>query len=274
MDDITRQCAFGPRVPGTAAHDSCFAFLVGELRASASGAVETDTFSYDSPELKRTVTLMNAVAHFNPKSTQRVLFGAHWDSRPWADRDPDPKRQNRPVLGANDGASGVAVLLELARELRKRDLQLGVDLALFDGEDLGTQENPSGFFRGSNRYVEWKSGEKPPLFVVVLDMVGEKDAVFHWEGNSAKLAMNIVDVVWGEARSLGITNFRSDVKYTIYDDHIPFLDAGIPAIDVIDFDFPQWHTTHDTPDVCSAETLEAVGRVVLTLVTRPNFLSR
>lgn len=270
---ITRQCAFGPRVPGTAAHDSCFADLVANLRELAP-VVETDTFSYDSPVLGREVRLMNALARFAPKNPQRVLLGAHWDTRAWADQDPNPKLRDRPVLGANDGASGVAVLLELARQLQKRGTPIGVDIALFDGEDLGTDADPNGFFRGSNRYVEWKSGEKPPIFVIVLDMVAQKDAVFHWEGNSARLAMNIVDLVWGEARSLGVRSFRSDVRYTIFDDHIPFLNAGIPAIDVIDFDYPEWHTTHDSPDRCSPQSLEGVGRVLVSLVTKPNFLSR
>jgi Zn-dependent M28 family amino/carboxypeptidase len=178
-------------------------------------------------------------------------------------------------MGANDGASGVAVILELARVLRHGHDQptVGVDLALFDGEDLGTDADPSGFFRGSNRYVEWKSEETPPIFVVVVDMVGSKTMVLHWEGNSRKNASNIVDLVWEEARSLGVRNFRSDVKHTVFDDHIPFLNAGIPAIDLIDFDYPYWHTTHDTVDKCSAESLEAVGRVLLSVITKPNLLS-
>jgi hypothetical protein len=104
---LERQCAFGPRVPGTAAHDSCFSFLVGRFRALAS-VVETDTFTYDSPDLGKDLRLMNAVARFKPKAKERILFAAHWDSRPWADKDPKPSRRMRPVLGANDGASGVA----------------------------------------------------------------------------------------------------------------------------------------------------------------------
>jgi hypothetical protein len=269
---VSSQTAFGPRVPGTAAHDSCFAWIVDQLHGLTS-VVETDTFSYDSPVLKKEVRLMNAVARFNPKSTQRVLYAAHWDSRPWADKDPNLRLRNQPVLGANDGGSGVAVLLEVARVLHKQGSEVGVDLAFLDGEDLGTDTDVNGWFRGSSRYVEWKSGEKPPIFVVVVDMVGQKNAVYHWEGNSARLAMNIVDLVWDVASSIGVRSFRSDVRHTIYDDHIPFLNAGIPAIDIIDFDFPEWHTTHDIPAVVSAQSLEGVGRVLVTIVTRPNFLS-
>jgi hypothetical protein len=271
---LERQCAFGPRYPGSEAHDSCFAYLVSTLRSYAP-VVEVDTFRYDSPILKKQVRLMNVVARFRPELKQRVLLAAHWETRPWADRDPVVAKRQLPIMGANDGASGVAVILELARVLRHGHDQptVGVDLALFDGEDLGTDADPSGFFRGSNRYVEWKSEETPPIFVVVVDMVGSKTMVLHWEGNSRKNASNIVDLVWEEARSLGVRNFRSDVKHTVFDDHIPFLNAGIPAIDLIDFDYPYWHTTHDTVDKCSAESLEAVGRVLLSVITKPNLLS-
>jgi peptidase M28-like protein len=269
---LVRQCEFGPRVPGTAAHDSCFAFLVQTLRGYAD-EVEADTFAYDSPILDSDVRLMNVVARFRPDLTQRVLFGAHWDTRPWADKDPEPAKRHLPVLGANDGASGVAVLLEVARLLKKSGPQVGVDIVFFDGEDLGSESDPNGYFRGSSHYVEQIAGKKPPLFVIVLDMVGKKDLALHWEGNSRNLASNIVDLVWGEANELGVRSFRSDVRHTVFDDHTPFLNAGIPAIDVIDFSYPEWHTTHDTPEKCSAESLEGVGQVLLSLVRKPNFLS-
>jgi hypothetical protein len=269
---LKRQCAFGPRTPGTAAHDSCFTFLVSEFRKYA-GVVETDTFPCYSAPLKKDLTLFNAVARFQPQYTTRVLIGAHWDTRPWADRDPIPAKRHLPVMGANDGASGVAVLLELARLLKSANLTVGVDLAIFDGEDLGTDDDPNGWFRGSNRYVEWKLDEKPPVFVIVIDMVGEKDPAFHWEGHSRRMAPNIVDLVWEEARSLGVRSFRSDVKHTVFDDHVPFLNAEIPAVVVIDFDYPEWHTTRDLPDRCSAESLEGVGKVLLSLVTRPDIVA-
>jgi Zn-dependent M28 family amino/carboxypeptidase len=254
------------------AHDSCFAWIVGRFRALAP-VVQVDTFSYDSPVLGKEVRLMNAVARFRPEAKQRILLGAHWDSRPWADKDPNPARRTRPVLGANDGASGVAVLLEIARVLRKTGTPIGVDLAVFDGEDLGTEEDPSGYFRGSSRYVE-RMGEERPIFVIVIDMVGKKDLTLQWEANSREQASNIVDLVWQEARELGIRNFKSTPGPKVYDDHIPFLNASIPAIDLIDLDFPEWHTTADTPAVCSPQSLEAVGAVLVSLATKASFLSR
>ncbi len=269
---LERQCDFGARVPGSAAHDSCFSWLVSRFRELAP-EVEVDTFFYDSPDLGKEVRLMNLVARFRPRQKERILFGAHWDSRPWADKDPNPALRKRPVLGANDGASGVAVLLEVARVLRKSGTPIGVDLVLFDGEDLGTEDNPNGWFRGSLRYTE-RLGEIRPIFVIVIDMVGKKDMVLRWEANSRQQASNVVDLVWQEARELGIKNFRSQPGPQVYDDHVPFLNAAIPAIDLIDFDFPEWHTTHDTPAVCSPQSLEAVGAVLVSLATKASFLSR
>jgi len=269
---VEKQVAFGPRVPGTAAHDSCFAMLVQALRRSAD-VVQTDSFHYDSPELGKRLPLMNVLARFRPKESRRILLAAHWDTRPWADRDPDPARRNQPILGANDGGSGVAVLLELAERLKRHAPGVGVDLAFFDGEDLGTEKNPSGFFRGSKRYVESRANETAPLFVIVLDMVGRKDAAFYWEGNSYDKASNIVLLLWNRARDLGLRQFRSGVKFSIADDHIPFLEADIPAIDVIDFDFPAWHTHGDDLSAVDASTLEGVGRVLLSLVSNADFLS-
>jgi hypothetical protein len=269
---LERQCSFGPRVPGTAPHDSCFAWLAARFRELAP-VVETDTFTYDSPDMGREVKLMNLVARFRPKEKVRILFGAHWDSRAWADKDPDPTKRKNPVMGANDGASGVAVLLEVARVLKKSGTPIGVDLVLFDGEDLGTEANPDGYFRGSTRYVQWK-GEDRPIFAIVVDMVGKKDLALKWEINSRNQASNVVDMVWGEARELGIKTFKSVPGPQVYDDHIPFLNASIPAIDLIDFDFPEWHTTHDRPEVCSPQSLEAVGTVLVSLATKASFLSR
>ena len=254
------------------AHDSCFAWIVGRFKAYAP-VVETDTFTYDSPDLGKEVRLMNAVARFRPQAKERILFAAHWDSRPWADKDPNPARRTRPILGANDGASGVAVLLEVARVLRKSGTPIGVDLAVFDGEDLGTEENPSGYFRGSSRYVEW-IGEDRPIFVILLDMVGKMDLNLQWEANSREQASNIVDLVWQEAHELGIRNFKSTPGPKVFDDHVPFLNASIPAIDLIDMSFPEWHTTADTPAVCSPQSLEAVGAVLVSLATKASFLSR
>jgi hypothetical protein len=268
---VERQVAFGPRAPGTPGHDSCYAFLLDTLRSFAP-VVEADTFRYYVPKLGREVALYNLLARFEPRAERRILLGAHWDTRPWADQDPDPARRHEPILGANDGGSGVAVLLELARHLRAERPSIGVDIALFDGEDLGTAENQDGWFRGSKRFVVWRAGQPPPLFVVVVDMVGERGAEFHWEGNSYDQAQNIVEVVWDAAKRLNIRSFRSDVRHRVFDDHIPFQNAGIPAIVVIDFDFPQWHTHADDLRVIDPRSLEDVGRVLQSIVNDPSYI--
>lgn len=271
MSWVEKQVAFGPRTPGTAAHDSCFAFLLETLRGAAP-VVSADTFEYHVPELKKSVRLMNALARFAPERRQRILLAAHWDTRPWADRDPDPSLRDRPILGANDGASGVGVLLEVAETLKRQAPALGVDIALFDGEDLGTDTNPSGYFRGSNRYVAMHSEETPPLFVIVIDMVGHRDANFYWEGMSEDKASNIVGLVWNRARALGIRRFLPGVKHAIYDDHVAFLNNGIPAIDIIDFDFPEWHTHKDDLSILSPEPLQDVGRILVSLATDADYI--
>ncbi|MBI4364978.1 MAG: M28 family peptidase, partial [Candidatus Latescibacteria bacterium] len=142
-----------------------------------------------------------------------------------------------------------------------------------DGEDLGTDKNPTGYFRGSTRYVEWR-GDDRPMFLILLDMVGRKDMAIRWERHSQEQAQNILDLVWAEARELGVKGFLSEPGPRVYDDHLSFLSAGIPAIDLIDLMFPEWHTTHDTPAICSPQSLESVGRVLVSLATRASFLNR
>ena len=269
---VERQVAFGPRAPGSYGHDACFAFLDSTFRAYAP-IVQADTFSYRVPSLGKDVALFNLRARFAPELEQRIVLAAHWDTRLWADKDPDPKKRNLPILGANDGGSGVALLLELARMMRARQPKVGVDLVLFDGEDLGTDQDQSGWFRGSKEYVTRYAAEPKPLFVLVVDMVGQRELTLHWEGNSYEQAGNVVDMVWDTARIAGARSFRSDVKNKIYDDHVPFLEAGIPAIVLIDFDFPEWHTHADNLRAVSPESLADVGKVLSSLVYEPTYLS-
>ena len=259
---LERQCAFGPRVPNTIAHDSCRAFLVAELRKYA-GSVLEQTFTHTTPRLPGELKLTNIVASFNPQAGQRVLLGAHWDSRPWADQEADSSKHNMPVLGANDGASGVAILLEVARLLKSNPPPVGVDVILFDGEDFGAPEDSRSYAIGSQYYARHKAPNYSPMFGILLDMVGDRNLEIFQEGNSLRYASGVVDRVWSLAARLGIKEFVAGARHEIFDDHIPFLEAGIPMIDLIDFDYPHWHTTQDTPDKCSPASLEKIGKVVL-----------
>jgi hypothetical protein len=261
--DLVRQCEFGPRVPGTEAHREMEAWLLARLRATAE-EVLVDTFTVEVegdtlPEFR------NYTARFDPGNGTRVLLCAHYDSRPRADRDPDPEKRGRAIAGANDGASGVAVLLELARVFAADPPGIGVDMVFFDGEDYG--ESSGMMLLGSRRFAS-RNGDYRPLYGLLLDMVGDRDLRIYQELYSVRACPEIVDRVWSRARAEGRAGVFIPVpRHAVYDDHVPLLEVGIRCIDIIDFDYPWWHTTADTPDKCSAASLQAVGDVVLALLT-------
>ena len=259
---LAKQVAFGPRVPGTAAHDSCAAWLLGELRAVADS---TWTQAFTGTMAGEPRTMRNLLAAQRPHAASRVLLLAHWDSRPWADEDPDPARRRMPVAGANDGASGVAVVLELARTLRAQAPAVGVDIALVDGEDLGSDAAPQLFSQGARALVSAPGFRRPDL-VLLFDMVGDVSLSLERETSSWQSAPRQMRDLWAVGRKMYPEVWLDQQGSPMIDDHLPFIDAGIPAIDIIDFAYPFWHTTSDTPDKCSAASLEAVGRPVLAYI--------
>lgn len=264
----TELTALGPRVPGTAAHARGRDYLAGMLRRLGA-RVELEEFAATGPSLYAPGTpLTNVIARFNPEAPARVLLGAHWDSRPIADEDPDPRRRRDPVPGANDGASGTAVLLHLAELLRAQPASIGVDLVFFDGEDGGVPDSLDTYCLGSREHVRRLKAPRP-AYVIVVDMVGDRDLALPVEGYSMNYAPEQVRMIWGRAAALGLAEFKLDPAGPIYDDHVPFLEAGIPAVDIIDFDYPHWHTVADTPDKLSARSLEVVGTVVVSLLYAP-----
>ncbi len=260
-------CAIGPRVPGTGAHAQARDFLLAHLEGLAD-RVEREDFPAANPPYSPGVRLTNVVARFAPRASPRVLLGAHWDSRPHADEDPDPERRQDPVLGANDGASGCAVLLHLAELFQERPPALGVDLVFFDGEDGGLPDSLQTFCLGSREHVRRITGPRP-AYVIVLDMVGDREFSLPVEGYSMTYAPAHVRMIWGRAAELGFREFSSEVQYQVYDDHVPFLEAGIPAVDIIDFNYRYWHTVADTPDKLAATSLATVGEVLVSLLYAP-----
>ena len=264
---VERQVSAGPRIPGTAGHDTVRVWIEGEL-ARLGARVEPQTFT-DST-LGRPLVLTNVIGHYGPDGGRRVALLAHWDSRPWSDRDPDSTLRRRPLVGANDGGSGVAVLLEVAELLARRAPAIGIDLVFVDGEDLGTEHDPEGFCRGSKELARrMREGSTPAAAAVfVFDMVGDRDLEIHPEVRAAREATNLVQLVLDGARATGAAHFKPDPRYDLYDDHTPFLDAGIPAVDIIDFDYPAWHTTHDRLDQVSAASLAEVSAVAAWIVYR------
>ena len=258
---VEKQVAHGPRVPGSAAHRACLAELEGELKTLAADVRRDEA-------VRRGVHLTNLVATFRPDAKERVFLMAHWDTRPWADEDPDPSKHQVGVPGANDGASGVAVLLEVARALAAEPPPRGVDLFLVDAEDGGTHSDPGSWCLGSQALAEELTGYQPKLGIL-LDMVGDADLRLPMEVHSLRYAGPQTRWLWGLAAQLGETAFLAQVGPAVTDDHIAFLQRGIPTIDIIDFQYPYWHTTADTPDKVSASSLATVGRVVLAAVYAP-----
>lgn len=245
---VTQQCEIGYRIPGTEAHQQTGDFIISTLE-QLDWEVNTQEFPYMG------VTGRNILAWKG--SGPAVLLGAHYDTRPQADME-DP---TRPVMGANDGASGVAVLLELARVLDVEASGRQVYLAFFDAEDSGNLDGWNWIVGSSYMAAAWgQNGEAPLQAMVLVDMVGDSDLQIYYERNSdATLRAEI----WGVAEALGYgEQFIKQEKHSLIDDHIPFARLGVPAIDIIDFDYPYWHTTQDTPDKVSADSLAAVGRTL------------
>ena len=264
-----RQVGFGPRVPGTAAHRAMGAWLAAELAARAD-TVEVQAWRHKTAK-GATLELRNFFARFKPAATDRVLFVAHWDTRPVADRDPNLGRQRLPIDGANDGASGVAVLLGVADALKARAPAMGVDLLFVDGEDYGDFSDSTESLIGAWYFAAHKPAGYQPLFAVVFDMVGDKDLQIYYESSSQSFAPEVVQRVWRTAERLGYgSTFIHGVRHPLTDDHIPLQRVGIHAIDVIDFDYgpnnAYWHTGEDTIDKISAQSLAIVGNVAIALV--------
>ena len=251
--DVQTQVAFGARVPGAEGHAKIQEWMREEL-VNAGWQMEVQ----ESEALGHPI--QNIVAKRNDESPQ-IIFGAHYDSRMFADNDPDSANHSLPVPGANDGASGVAVLLELARTLPKDTLPIW--LVFFDAEDNGNIEGWD-WILGSREFV--KNNPLQPRAVVIVDMIGDADLNIYKERNSNA---ELTDEIWNTARSLGYEGkFIPEYKHSMLDDHTPFVDAGLPAIDIIDFDYPYWHTLQDTADKVSAESLEIVGKTLWTWVTQ------
>jgi len=277
---VDKQVSFGPRVPNSKPHNECALFLEQAFKKYTKNVTvqKTRVRAYDGTALN----VANIIASFKPEIRNRIFLCAHWDSRPVADNDPDPEMAKKPILGANDGASGVGVLVEIARLLCKNEPKIGVDLILFDAEDYGQPQNstlpqkPDTWALGAQYWA--KNPHNPDYtakYGILLDMVGAKDATFLKEGYSMKFAPDIVEKVWNIAQKLGYANFFINKETSsITDDHY-YVNTinGIPTIDIIHYDnttssgFPShWHTHNDNMDNISKVTLKAVGQTLLNVV--------
>jgi glutaminyl-peptide cyclotransferase len=261
---VETQVAFGPRIPGTPGHAAEAAWLDSLLRPLADTLI-VQRWTHVTAR-GESLPLQNFVARFKPGASERLLFLAHWDTRPRAD-GPNSRDSSAAVPGANDGASGTAVLLGVAAALRQVPPSIGVDLLFVDGEDFGVFDDKADVLLGSKYYAANPAPGAPPLYAVLFDMVGDSGLQIYQEGNSLTGAPEVVDLVWTVARKAGHGSvFIPTLRWTITDDHLSLQARGIRAIDVVDFDYPHWHTPDDTPDKVSARSLQAVGEVALALV--------
>jgi len=269
---VEKQLNFGPRVPGTKSHVACRDFLLSELRQLTDTAFLQ---SFKAEIYGKQIQFSNIIGAYNPKSLQRVMLCAHWDSRPRSDQDPNPADTAKPCPAANDGASGVAVLLEIAHRLREKTPDIGIDIVLFDGEDYGYEHDLSNYFIGSRHFA----GNLPfakPLSAVLLDLIGDKEAEFRFEPSSYNSNQAAINKIWDIAARRGYSYFKAEQGNGVSDDHDMLIQAKIPSIDIIDVNLvgqtdknprrKYWHTTHDTIENISAETLQCVGQCVLEYV--------
>ncbi len=253
-NDVKYQVELGPRTMGSAAHDKAVDWIISSLQA-AHWQVEVEQVNGATAVGGQSIVLKNIIAK-RGSGTPWVILGSHYDSRSLADQDADPAKRTQPVPGADDGASTVAILLELARAL-PADLDKQVWLVFFDDEDNGNSSG-AGWSIGSSWFVSSLKGK--PDGVVILDMLGDKNLDIYKEKNSNQELNN---AIWAIAKELGYNQFIPTYKYAIIDDHLPFINAGIKAVDVIDINYPYWHTTQDTLDKISAESLKIVGDTIL-----------
>ncbi len=277
MSYIRQQLAFGPRVPGTPQAVKTGDWIVAHLHKTADTVLEQRW----THALKngKTLPMRNIFARFKPDAKDRVLYVTHWDTRPVADSDPDPAKQGMPIPGANDGASGVALLLAVSDALKKLPPNVGVDLLFVDGEDWGTFTPDVDVLIGASYFAEHlpNAGYRP-LFGVLWDMIGDADLNMYQEVNSAQAAPEVVQKVWGLAKDMGYEKyFIPQAKEAITDDHVPLIKAGLRVIDVIDIDYGQrdasgvvttsyHHTMGDTIDHVSVKSMKIVGDVAVALL--------
>jgi glutaminyl-peptide cyclotransferase len=268
---VQKQCDFGPRVTNSIEAKKCGDWMVSELKKYTDNVIEQRATITNFDDRK--LNIRNIIAEINPKAKKRIMLCSHWDSRPYADKDNlDP---DKPILGANDGASGVGVLMEITRILKSNPVDIGIDIILFDAEDLGKNTHRNSYCLGSQY---WSTNLHHPNykvdFGILLDMVGASNAKFAWEENSVEYAKPYLDKVWNIAQNLGYSKNFVYVQYGgIEDDHYYVIkNAHIPTIDIIHLEntpntFPEHHHTHrDNMSVIDRETLKAVGQTLLEVI--------
>lgn len=262
-----------PRTLGDPARAGAIDRLAADLLAAGAASVERLEHAASDPRTGRSFTMTSLLGHVRPDAPRRFVLASHFDTRPWAESDPDPAARDRPIPGANDGTSGIAVLLELAPLLAAQlPASVGFTVILFDGEELGRPEGGL-YCAGSRALAERLAAGAPPRipaaeFGIVLDMVGDRDLRIQPEQSSLRHHAALIDRIWSIGQAHGYRAFdRAPLATALLDDHVPLTQGGIPSVLLIDYDYPPWHTHADTLDKLDARSLEAVGETLrLTLL--------
>lgn len=266
-------CALGPRISGTEGMQKQQELLEQHF-TKLGGEVRYQDFDAAHPQTGQPVRMRNMIVVWNPQAAQRVLLCCHYDTRPHPDRELLPAHREKPFIGANDGASGVAVLMELGHHMRGVPSSSGVDFVFFDGEELVYNSRTDKYFLGSEHFSK-EYRDHPPEYRytagILLDMVGGKSLTLFYEKASLRYAPDLTRGIWETAARLGVKEFVARRKHEVLDDHLSLNQiAGIPTCDLVDFDYPYWHKRNDLPAACSGDSLGKVGRVLLAwLSSRP-----
>lgn len=262
---IDRQLALGPRVAGSAARDSCARYIARTLERYGA-AVRVQPFDVKDPYGERTIRMMNVIGSFGAGEKRRLMLCSHYDSRPWADQEKDSTLWTTPILGAVDGATSTAILLEVARLAGALAPEnIGVDLVFFDGEDYGKEGDIDYYLLGSRHFAANLEGYRP-VAAVLLDMVGGAGTTARREGTSDERSRALMDYVFARAQALDLRYFQSTPGAPMIDDHVPLLQAGIEAIDLFGYDFAPWHTLKDDGSAVDRAKVEEVGILLRDLI--------
>jgi len=267
---LVRQVEFGPRVPGTNASKACREFCCEHFSALGMD-VDSQVTTFFDPYSKTDSPLVNIIAryHGETEDSLSIVLMTHYDSRPRTDYALDTSKRDQPIDGANDGASGVAVLMELANMLAARPAPCNVDIVLVDGEDWGKPGDHDYYLLGSRHFAQ--SGIRDRYyFGIVIDMIGDSKQEIFREQYSEMFNPKLNDLVWNTAEDLNVASFRDSTKHAMIDDHLSLNVGGVPTILIIDFDYPYWHTELDTPNRCSAQSLANVGQVLAKVLYTPS----
>tara|TARA_B100000579_G_scaffold67991_1_gene50988 strand:+ start:2559 stop:3470 length:912 start_codon:yes stop_codon:yes gene_type:complete len=263
---LIKQCSFGPRNPGSEGHKNTLNYYLKTFNGLAD-TVFTQSFEDEMPRTRAKVEMNNVIAQFNRGSAKQIMISAHWDTRPWADTGSIMKKE-MPILGANDGASGVAVIIELAYIFKQNPPPIGVSLVLFDAEDYGVPGDSWTYCKGS-QYFARNLPISYPEYGINIDMIADRQPEFYIERISYQQNASLVLELWELSEELGLKAFKKQAKDSIFDDHVPLYEiAGIPAINIIDFDYPNdktnyWHTHNDIVQNCSPNGLYQVGTLLV-----------